>query len=542
MDEIKRSSALSPNTIRATVVFGILLMVLLLWSALSAPKRSRTGRPPVAAAAAASPSTPVSAGSNQATTKQAGTTTHPETTVTLENNLVQIRISSAGAGFTSIMLKHYQAELVIPSTSLLATRLIVTPDSTASGLAPDTLNLALMPVQTIATENRAEFIWTLPFGTVRKVWALEANYTLACTLFLPPACNSQFDCIAGIRPTETNRKEELTHFHFCARENNKFHQLSAGALRKKLFCGAPEWLGLRSKYFLLAIINQQGDFSAATAWALTDGRCGFRATTGQSSAAFLIYAGPIEYNRLRSLGRGFEKMVSLGWIRQIALGILWLLHIFYSLLRNWGLAIILFSALMKAVFYPLTRIQTRQMRQMQLLQPKINELKEKYKNDPQLLNQETMRLYRLYKVNPLSGCLPLLIQMPVFFALYAVLRNSVDLRGARFIWLDLSQPDTLLGHIPAGVPLLGGHALGLLPLLMGVSFITQNLLTSTDKRNWAMTILFPIFITAIFLNLSSGLQLYWFIYNVISILETIITTRGGKLWRKKASATTVVGN
>ncbi len=190
---------------------------------------------------------------------------------------------------------------------------------------------------------------------------------------------------------------------------------------------------------------------------------------------------------------------------------------------------------MKGIFYPLSRTQIRQMRQLQLLQPKIEELKKKYKDNPQLLNQETMRLYQLYKVNPLSGCLPLLVQMPVFFALYAVLRNFIELRGAGFaLWLkDLSQPDTLFGHIPAGVPLLGGSAIGLLPILMGVSFIAQNLITATDRRNWAMTIIFPLFITAIFLNLSSGLQLYWFVYNILSIGESLIATKGGKIWQKK---------
>ncbi len=203
-------------------------------------------------------------------------------------------------------------------------------------------------------------------------------------------------------------------------------------------------------------------------------------------------------------------------------------------MRNWGWAIVLFSFLMKAIFYPLSRTQIRQMRQLQLLQPKIEELKKKYKDDPQMLNQETMRLYQIYKVNPLSGCLPLLVQMPVFFALYAVLRNFIELRGAHFLlWLkDLSQPDTLFGHIPRGVPLIGGFAIGLLPILMGISFIAQNLMTSTDKRNWAMTIIFPVFITAIFLNLSSGLQLYWFVYNILSILESLIATKGGALWQK----------
>jgi YidC/Oxa1 family membrane protein insertase len=189
---------------------------------------------------------------------------------------------------------------------------------------------------------------------------------------------------------------------------------------------------------------------------------------------------------------------------------------------------------MKLTFYPLTRTQTKQMRQMQLLQPKLNELKVKYKNDAQKLNAETMQLYKLYKINPASGCLPLLIQMPVFWALYAVLSNAIELRGAALgLWLqDMSQPDKLFGHLPAGLPMVGGFAIGLVPILMGASSIVQTLMTSMDKKNLAMTIIMPVFITLIFLNMPSGLQLYWFMYNVLSIGETIITMKGGLPWSK----------
>jgi YidC/Oxa1 family membrane protein insertase len=189
---------------------------------------------------------------------------------------------------------------------------------------------------------------------------------------------------------------------------------------------------------------------------------------------------------------------------------------------------------MKAVFYPLTRTQTKQMRQMQLLGPKLNELKVKYKNDPQKLNSETMQLYKLYKINPASGCLPLLVQMPVFWALYAVLSNSIEMRGAPLgLWLhDLSEPDALFGHLPAGLPMVGGAAIGLVPLLMGASSIVQTLITSTDRKNLAMTIIMPVFITLIFLNMPSGLQLYWFLYNVLSIGESVIAMKGGLPWSK----------
>jgi YidC/Oxa1 family membrane protein insertase len=177
---------------------------------------------------------------------------------------------------------------------------------------------------------------------------------------------------------------------------------------------------------------------------------------------------------------------------------------------------------MKGLFLSLTRSQMKQMKAMQSIQAETEKLKKQYKNDPQGLNKATMDLYSKRGINPLSGCLPMVVQLPVFWALYAVLRNSIELRGAHFVfWLtDLSQPDTLFGHLPTWLPLVSGAAIGLLPILMGVSFIAQTLLTSTDKRNMAMTLIFPVFITFIFLNMPSGLQLYWFMYNVLSLIES----------------------
>ncbi|MGQ9678620.1 MAG: membrane protein insertase YidC [bacterium] len=443
----------------------------------------------------------------------------PETTAVLENQFLAVEFTSFGGGIKSLYLKRYQVQLIPENSSLLGN--------------PE---LTQLPVTLTQTESTVTFTYHLPEGHLTKTWAIEKDYSFLITFNnVPPNWNLKFDAQSGIPVTEKEIKEDLTNFHFYARTEGKIHQISYGQVRKKPLVTNAEWVGLKSKYFFLALVNLTARFDSVGVEPLTDNRIGFTApakTTG--NANFLVYAGPIEYNRLRSFNLGFENVVSLGWLKPVALGILYLLRLFYFLVRNWGWAIVIFSALMKGIFYPLSRTQLKQMRQLQLLQPKIEELKKKYKDNPQMLNQETMRIYQLYKVNPLSGCLPLLVQMPVFFALYAVLRNFIELRGAEFIlWLkDLSQPDTLFGHIPRGVPLVGGFAVGLLPILMGVSFIFQNLMTSTDKRNRAMTIVFPIFITAIFLNLSSGLQLYWFMYNILSILESVIVTKGGYLWQK----------
>jgi len=500
--------------------FALIMVILILWQLLL-PSRRQPAPQPQPAPAAVAPETV----SLQPVSEPERIIIPPvgvkETTLILENELLRIELTSIGGAIKSCYLKKYSVRLIPDGQTILGNQELTN----------------LTPVDCRLSDSSVCFTYNTPQGTLSKIWTLSKDYSLNLNLDLPQEnATLTFDGDAGIVTTEKNVKEDLANFHFYARDQGRVHQISVASLRKKPFISAADWVGLKSKYFFLALVSKDSRFDSCQAIPKSDGRIGFTALTRatKTSNRFLVYLGPIEYNRLRSFGLGFESVVSLGWLKPVALGILYLLRLFYKIVCNWGLAIVLFSLLMKLAFYPLTRTQTRQMRQLQLLQPKIEELKKKYKNDPQTLNQETMRLYQLYKVNPLSGCLPLLVQMPVFFALYTVLRNFIELRGAGFIlWLkDLSQPDTLFGHLPHGLPLVGGFAIGLLPILMGASFIAQNLLTSTDKRNWAMTIIFPIFITAIFLNLSSGLQLYWFIYNILSIVESLIATKGGSIWQR----------
>ncbi|MEO0079158.1 MAG: YidC/Oxa1 family insertase periplasmic-domain containing protein [candidate division WOR-3 bacterium] len=517
------------ENLQMVIAFVLVVVILFIWQFLFL-RRQPQNQTVAAAPAPAQPTPPTPAGPQKQL--PASQSPLPETTITLQNDFLSLELTSRGGGLKQTRLIKFGAELV-PADSILFGSQVQIQDRS--------YDLACLPVTIGFADSSVTFSYEIEGMTITKTWRLGRDYTLALSVASTgPVAALTLDCQAGIATTEQNLREDLANFHFYARRNGKVHQLSHANLRKRQFGGPADWVGIKSKYFFLALVNEHAEFDSTQALALDDGRIGFWARTGfddeiaGSRAQFLIYLGPIEYNRLRSFRLGFENVVSLGWLKPVALGILWLLRLFYSLFRNWGVAILFFSVLMKAAFYPLTRTQTRQMRQMQLLQPKLEELKRKFQDDPKMLNEETMRLYRLYRINPLSGCLPLLVQMPIFFALYAVLRTFIELRGARFIlWLkDLSQPDTLFGHLPRGLPMLGGSAIGLLPILMGVSFIAQNLMTSTDKKNWALTILFPIFITAIFLNLSSGLQLYWFIYNILSILESVVAIKGGSLWRR----------
>ncbi len=236
---------------------------------------------------------------------------------------------------------------------------------------------------------------------------------------------------------------------------------------------------------------------------------------------FLVYSGPKELKRLSELGNRQGEVLNLSW-QTIAHALLWAMTLAHSWFHNWGVAIICVTIAIKILFWPLTMISTRSMKQMQALAPKMNVIKEKYKDDPKKVNEETMKLYRDYRVNPLAGCLPMLVQIPIFFAFYSMLRSSIELRGASFLWIhDLSLPDTI-----AFIP--GTHMpINLMPLIMAVTMIWQTKITpqapnadpSMKMMMWFMPVTFLFFCY----NFSSGLSLYWTVQNLLTILQTWLT-------------------
>jgi YidC/Oxa1 family membrane protein insertase len=200
----------------------------------------------------------------------------------------------------------------------------------------------------------------------------------------------------------------------------------------------------------------------------------------------------------------------------------------YGLVHNYGVAIIIVTIILKAIFWPITHKGLKSMKNMQKLQPKMVKIKEKYKGDPTKMNQEMMNLYKTYKVNPLGGCLPMLLQIPVFFALYRVLLQSIELRHAPFmLWItDLSAPDRL--YLGFDIPYLGG--LPVLTLLMGASMFLQQKMTPTtaDPTQAKIMMFLPLIFTVMFVNFASGLVLYWFVNNLLSILQQYTINRQKK--------------
>ncbi|MBI4777106.1 MAG: membrane protein insertase YidC [Deltaproteobacteria bacterium] len=238
-----------------------------------------------------------------------------------------------------------------------------------------------------------------------------------------------------------------------------------------------------------------------------------------------LYFGPRQLETLKALNLGLERAVDYGFFDIIAKPILFLLKWLHKGLKNYGLAIIIVTIFIKILFWPLTQKSYNSMKGMKALQPHINKLREEYKDDKQRLNSEMMALYKSNKVNPMGGCLPMLIQIPVFFALYRILGQSIEMRHAPFmLWInDLSAPDRL----PVGfhIPYTGG--LPILTLLMGLSMFIQQKMTPTpgDPTQAKMMMLLPVFFTFLFINFPSGLVLYWLVNNILSIGQQYYVNR-----------------
>lgn len=242
---------------------------------------------------------------------------------------------------------------------------------------------------------------------------------------------------------------------------------------------------------------------------------------------FILYAGPNDFDKIRSLKLGLEDSLHLGFTGGIGRWLFVAMKFFESIVQNWGIAIIILTILINVILFPLTFKSLKSMKQMQALQPKIEALRAAHKDNPQKLNREIMEMYKKYKINPLGGCLPMLLQMPVFFALYQVLMRSIELRGATFFWIkDLSQPDRLMAHIP-----IFPNELNILPLLMAVAMFLQQKFSTPPKATSAgasdqmaqqqrmMMFMMPVLFGVLFYKLPSGLVLYWLVNTILTITE-----------------------
>jgi YidC/Oxa1 family membrane protein insertase len=294
------------------------------------------------------------------------------------------------------------------------------------------------------------------------------------------------------------------------------------------------WTGVASQYFCTIVTTQKT--KGLSAWAtrfdtrkLNDvpvygiegglGMPAFTLAPGQSlEESFLIYAGPKDLSQLRKLGGGQEAVMNFGMFGFVSEFLLWAMNSLNAVFHSYAAAIIVLTLIIKSLLWPIQNKATNQLRKMSLLTPKMTELREKYKDDPQKMNEEVMKLYREYGVNPFSGCVPMLIQIPIFFGFYAMLGSAIELRNSSFLWVnDLSQPDTVFR--------LWGFPINVLPIVMAGTMIWQMAISpkSGDAMQQRVFYFMPVVFLVFCYNYASGLALYWATQNLFSIVQLYLT-------------------
>ena len=457
--------------------------------------------------------------------------------IAFENDLMSGQISTKGAVIVDLRLKNFYRAVDSQIKRTEEVRLIPPGGEgftlcfdEGSGMV-DASELQFLPDKEGLTSG-GQITFVAHLGKekrIEKQFTIErGKYLLGATITFvgfDPKTKVQVGWKGGIASNEPNLKEDLRYtkvYTYMGGELEKFD--SRGVKRKQQLNKTPlsgklGWVGLRSKYFLISLIPVDGREGEVSIWgeeerdSSKDYAFFFQSGLIGNQVKHNLYLGPIEYPRLKQYDIGMESIMDWGWpvIRWFAKLFFWIFIYLHNVIPNYGVVLIIFSVLIKLVVYPLTKQSYIATARMQQLQPKVAALQAKYKNDQQRLNVEIMKLYKEQHVNPAGGCLPMLLQFPIFIALFNLLRTTIELRQAGFIfWLqDLSQPDPYY----------------ILPLMMGATMFIQQKMTVKDPKQKAMTYLMPAVFTFMFLRFASGLVLYWTMFNILSSIQQWLIER-----------------
>jgi YidC/Oxa1 family membrane protein insertase len=474
-------------------------------------------------------------------------------TITVDTPLYRVEFSENGAAVKSIVLKKYREQVVkdSPLKQLVAPVLEVGTDllSFEQGGLPELKNAvytAETAAQRIDVADKPQdlvFTWSAPGGVVvEKSFRFDPKtYLIGLTVGVK---NGGAQPLTGRLALTLNSivPQENRVYGFegpSAFINNKLQQIDINDIEdKNTFEGVIDWIAIQTRYFMTSIvpdspidaalhlISKENDLVVAQ---LILPETTINAET-QQSFAFKLFQGPKSMSLLSSYGYNLGKAVNFGMFDFLAKPCLWLMNfIYHNLIPNYGVAIIILTLITKVLLWPLGTKSYKSMSDMKKLAPLIKEIKEKYKDDRKRVNEETMALYRTYKINPLGGCLPMLVQIPVFFALYRMLYEAIELRHAPFfLWInDLAAPDRLF-RFDFSIPFMEPpYGIPVLTLVMGATMFLQQKMSPPmgDPTQAKMMMLMPIIFTVIFINFSSGLVLYWLVNNIVSISQQYYITK-----------------
>ena len=481
-----------------------------------------------------------------------GTATPIERTITVETPLYEAKISESGAVVYSFLLKKYresvqknaQLKQVLINERAAGVGHLGFSGKSIAGLDKAVFSTDLTAERVVVNERTRNlaFVWRSPEGVViQKTFSFDSeSYVVGMDVTIKNGSGRgiQDRLIVGLNGKAPGDKRLYAFEGPSALINDELLEIKIKKLKEQnTFDGKINWVALQSRYFMSGLIPEQIE-EAGLHLALESEKV-VTAQYQQPEKAippgnqytykYKLYIGPKRISQLRSVGNNLEKLIDFGWFDFIAKPCLWLLNLFYSVIPNYGVAIIILTILVKLLLWPLGSKSYKSMSEMKKLQPLMKEIREKYKDDKQRMNQEVMGLYKTYKVNPLGGCLPMVVQLPVFFALYRMLYEAIELRHAPFfLWIDdLAAPDRLF-RFDFSIPFMEPpYGIPVLTVVMGASMLLQQKMSPPmgDATQAKMMMFMPIIFTVIFINFSSGLVLYWLVNNILSIAQQYYTQK-----------------
>ncbi len=474
-----------------------------------------------------------------------------EISTVVENDLFYAELTSTNGGsFKSFYLKDYfdqdsqRVNLINNKTQTLANEIktfdgelldLSSSWNLQNNLVSEFIEDSLKLTYTKELLNRYPISKSLTF--------YSDSYQILCELDLRTVPkdlienNLTVSWLGGLKPTEKNIDDDQLYFQaysFLGGEKEKF-KVKENKPEFITYNGALDWGAIRTKYFALAFLPKDPNSIRKTivSGLKQDSSEIYNlsmVSSASKKAVFDIYLGPLEYDRIRELGQDFEGIMDFGWspVRPISKAVLFTLTKMHEYIPNYGYILILFSLLIKIVVFPLTRKAYQSTTAMQKIQPELLAIREKYKNNPQKLNQAQMKIYKKRGVNPLGGCLPMLIQMPLLYSLFVVFRTTIELRSEPFVfWIkDLSAPDYVF-ELPFHIPIYGSQV-AVLPVFMVISmFLQQKMMTGgaiqQPQQKTMQYIMIPVFFL-IFNGFPSGLNLYYTLFNILTIFQQKLIT------------------
>ena len=471
-------------------------------------------------------------------------------TITVQTPLYEAKISENGAVIYSFLLKQYRERVqkdspfkqVLTADYALGVGHLGFTGNSVAGLDKAVFSTDLDADQLSVNESAQNltFLWRSPDGVViQKTYSFDAaSYVVGLDVTVKNGSGRSIQdrLVIDLNGRTPGDKRLYSFQGPSALIDDELQQIKIKKLEdNNTFDGKIKWIAIQSRYFMSGLIPEQIEEARLQLSLKSDKFVAAQyqqpekaiPTGNQYTYKYRLFIGPKKISYLKNVGNNLEKLVDFGWFDFIARPCLWLLNKFYSVIPNYGVAIIILTILVKVLLWPLGQKSYKSMSEMKKLQPLMKEIREKYKDDKQRMNQEVMGLYKTYKINPLGGCLPMVVQLPVFFALYRMLYQAIELRHAPFfLWInDLSAPDRLFNFnfsIPFMEPPYG---IPVLTVIMGASMLLQQKMSPPmgDATQAKMMMFMPIIFTVIFINFSSGLVLYWLVNNIISIAQQYYT-------------------